>query len=194
MADLLQTPSQTVGPFFHDGLIRAGENILVRPGTRGDRIVITGRVIDGDGVPLPDAVLELWQADAGGIFAHPADPRCVSADPLFRGFGRSDTSHAGQTFRFETIKPGRVPGDGGAAQAPHACLHVFARGLLTHLSTRMYFADEAEANAGDSVLAAIAPVRRSTLFAQPVAAGATPIAYSWDIVLQGEQETVFFEP
>lgn len=191
---LPQTPSQTVGPFFHYGLIFGGENILVSDHARGQRIVLTGQVIDGDGAPMPDAMLEIWHADAAGIYPHPEDPRHASVDPHFRGFGRSDTTHEGQRYRFETVKPGRVPGPGGTLQAPHVCLRIFARGLLLHLTTRLYFADEPQANATDPVLAKIDPGRRETLLAKPVASAAAIPIYQLDLVLQGGGETVFFTP
>lgn len=193
MTLLPQTPSQTVGPFFHYGLIFGGESILAGDRTRGERIVIIGRVLDGNGEPVTDAMIELWQADAAGIYAHPDDPRSGQADPQFRGFGRSDTTHAGTCFRFETVKPGRVP-SAGVLQAPHVCLRIFARGLLTHLATRVYFSDESDANASDSILASVPPDRRKTLIATPdLPAGALTV-YRLDLVLQGNAETVFFEP
>lgn len=187
-----QTPSQTVGPFFHDGLIIPGENILVRDGVRGERIVLTGRVFDGKQQPVTDAMIEIWQADAAGIYGHPSDPRSRDADPAFHGFGRSDTWHAGDTFRFETVKPGAVPQGTGGTLAPHVCVTIFARGLLTHLTTRIYFADEAVANATDPVLTTVPAARCATLLA--VREPGTPAIYRIDLVLQGPGETVFFEP
>jgi protocatechuate 3,4-dioxygenase alpha subunit len=197
MTALPQTPSQTVGPFFHDGLISGQEHVLTRPGVRGPAIVITGQVLDGEGVPLPDALVEIWQADAAGIYPHPADPRHAEADPNFTGFGRSATRGPDLAYRFETIKSGRVAGVAARGlQAPHVLVRIFARGLLTHLSTRLYFADEGAANGSDAVLAGIGAERRSTLIAAgvPAAAGGTPPAYRLDFVLQGPGETVFFEP
>lgn len=191
---LPQTPSQTVGPFFHDGLVRAGENRLAHDGARGMRIVLSGRVIDGAGEAVPDALVEIWQADAAGIHGHPADPRASQADPQFAGFGRSDTRHAGGCFLFETVKPGPVAVAGGRWQAPHVSVRVFARGLLTHLATRLYFSDEPAANANDPVLASIPPVRRDTLVAVAAPPEGGVAVYRLDIVLQGERETVFFEP
>ncbi len=192
----LQTPSQTVGPFFHDGLIFPGENVLHRPGARGTRIVVTGKVVDGDGNPLPDVMLEIWQADADGCYRHPADPRHSEADPRFFGFGRSSTTHADHSYRFETVKPGAVPAMGGMpALAPHLAVHLFGRGLLTHLATRMYFADEPAANASDPVFATLSAAQQMSLTAhrQPVADGAVPV-YRWDLQLQGPSETRFFHP
>lgn len=191
----LQTPSQTVGPFYHYGLVFGGENILVRDGVKGERIVVTGRVIDGAGATVPDALVEIWQADAAGCYAHPTDPRSEHADPLFRYFGRSDTTHAGDTYRFETIKPGAVAGTNGSPQAPHLAVRIFSRGLLTHLSTRIYFADETAANAVDQTLRAVDAARRETLIATRDAEMTGSVAvYRHDIVLQGPGETVFFEP
>ena len=189
MATLPQTPSQTVGPFFHEGLVRTGENILVSPGAPGPRLVLSGQVFDGDGQAVPDALLEIWHADVAGRY-----PQRGDGEAVFRGFGRSDTRHEGDCFRFETVKPGRVAGPGGAPQAPHACVRIFARGLLTHLSTRVYFADEPAANDADAVLQRVPAERRRTLLARRVASTDGVATYRWDIVLQGSGETVFFEP
>jgi protocatechuate 3,4-dioxygenase alpha subunit len=190
-----QSPSQTVGPFFHYGLVFGGENVLVRDGVRGLRLVLTGRVLDGDGIAVPDALLEIWQADAAGVYAHPADPRHAQADPHFKYFGRSDTTHPGDSYRFETVKPGAVAGPNGGLQAPHLVVHLFSRGLLTHLSTRIYFSDEAEANAADATLVGVPAARRATLIAVRDATLSDSVAvYRHDIVLQGEGETVFFQP
>jgi protocatechuate 3,4-dioxygenase alpha subunit len=189
---LPQTPSQTVGPFFHFGLVFPGENVLVRDGVRGERIVLTGRVLDGKAQPITDAMVEIWQADAAGIYGHPSDPHHREADRAFHGFGRSDTLHAGDTFRFETVKPGPVPQEGGPSLAPHLAVTIFARGLLTHLTTRIYFADEPAANAADPVLNGVPANRRATLLAVREAGPAA--VYRIDLILQGEGETVFFEP
>jgi protocatechuate 3,4-dioxygenase alpha subunit len=191
---LAQSPSQTIGPFFHFGLIFGGENVLVRPRTRGPRIVFTGRILDGNREAVTDAMVEIWQADAGGIYAHPGDSRHAQADPEFHGFGRSDTAHPGDTFRFETIKPGAVKENGGATLAPHVCVTIFARGLLTHLTTRIYFGDEAAANAVDPILATVPAERRSTLVAMRGSESGAAAEYRLDIVLQGQGETVFFQP
>ena len=181
------TPSQTVGPFFRLGLDRPEWSDLTRDGARGEKIAIEGRVLDGDGAPVDDAVLEIWQADAEGRYDHPDDGR--PADPLFHGFGRAMTDEAGR-YRFVTIRPGRVPGRGGALQAPHINVTIFARGLLKQLVTRIYFADEAS-NDADPVLRAIAdPAARRTLLAGRQDAGA---AYRFDVVLQGKGETAFFD-
>ncbi|WP_221029074.1 protocatechuate 3,4-dioxygenase subunit alpha [Actomonas aquatica] len=191
-----QTPSQTVGPFFHYGLIFPGENVLHREGAQGQRIIVTGQVFDGDGAPLPDVMLEIWQADAHGRYRHPADPRHADADPHFFGFGRSDTTHADQTFRFETVKPGTVPATEDVSPlAPHLAVHVFGRGLLTHLATRMYFADEAAANATDPVFASLSAAQQKSLLALPQNDADSDVrVYHWDLHLQGDSETLFFHP
>jgi protocatechuate 3,4-dioxygenase alpha subunit len=189
MSSELPTPSQTVGPFFRLGMDRPEWSDLTRDGARGEKIAIEGRVLDGDGAPVDDALLEIWQADAEGRYDHPDDPR--RADPGFHGFGRSITDDGGR-FRFVTIRPGRVPGRGGALQAPHVDLTVFARGLLKHLVTRIYFADE-QSNDSDPVLAGIADaaVRRTLLAVREGGAG-VPL-YRFDVVLQGKGETAFFD-
>ncbi len=190
---LFQTPSQTVGPFFHYGLVFGGENILASNDARGQRIALTGRVLDGDSAPIADALVEIWQADAAGIYAHPEDPRRDQADPHFRSFGRSDTTYPENHYRFETVKPGRVPAGDGTWQAPHVCARIFARGLLLHLTTRLYFSDESAVNAVDSVLAHVPSDRRCTLLAARDPAAAPMPVYRLDLVLQGPRETVFFE-
>jgi protocatechuate 3,4-dioxygenase alpha subunit len=191
-AKLIPTPSQTVGPFFHLALDRPDWSDLTRDGPAGERIVVTGQVRDGDGMPVADACLELWQANAAGRYAHPDDERRDKPlDPNFRGFGRVSTDADGR-FRFTTIRPGAVPGRGNALQAPHIAVAVFARGLLRQLVTRIYFADE-PMNETDPVLASIAdPAVRDTLVARRIAA-AEPPTYRFDIVLQGDGETAFFE-
>jgi len=187
-----QTPSQTVGPFFHYGLLFDGENNLVTEQTRGDRILIRGRVLDGDGQPVPDALIEIWQADAQGYFNHPVDPNHDKADKNFRGFGRADTTDQGR-FLFKTVKPGRVPNQHGQLQAPHVNARVFARGMLIHALTRLYFSDE-ESNADDPTLNLIEDrQRRQTLIAAREETNDLS-TYRFDIHLQGEGETVFFEP
>lgn len=188
---LKQTPSQTVGPFFQFGLIFGGENVLVNDQTSGQRIHIRGHVFDGDGQPVPDALVEIWQADSHGIFNHPADPQHSGADPHFRGFGRADTRREGQ-FTFKTIKPGHVSWDASHEQAPHVNVRVFARGMLIHAVTRLYFSDEA-LNQTDPVLTSVDAERRQTLIAQFESSDDLP-TYRFDIVLQGERETVFFDP
>lgn len=188
-----QTPSQTVGPYFHIGLIRSGDNlnVMVNDQTRGQRILVRGRVIDGDGEPIPDAMLEIWQADADGIFGHSTDPAHADADPAFDGFGRAPTDDSGEYY-FKTIKPGAVEREGEPTMAPHVNFRIFARGMLIHAYTRMYFPNEAK-NENDPVLQMISEAdRRSTLIAAQEAGEDLP-TYLFDVVLQGEKETVFFD-
>ena len=199
---LKETPSQTAGPYVHIGLTPNFAEIkgvyatdpgatMLTPDTAGERILITGRVIDGAGVPVGDAVVELWQADADGSYAAPMGPNSNSA-PAFMGWGRQATNGDG-IFSFETIKPGRVAGPDGKPMAPHVALWIVARGINIGLQTRLYFADEADANATDWVLGKIHdPLRRATLIAAKVDGGALP-TYMLDIHLQGDHETVFFD-
>jgi protocatechuate 3,4-dioxygenase alpha subunit len=184
-----QTPSQTVGPFFRPSLIEASAENLVREDTRGERITIEGRVIDGDGAPVTDAMLEIWQANAEGRYDHPEDGQEKLLDPAFHGYGRAATDATGM-FRFHTIKPGPVPGVDGALQAPHISVSIFARGLLKRLVTRIYFPDE-PLNATDAVLNAAPPVRRATLIASWT--DAKHRALRFDVTLQGAHETVFLD-
>lgn len=185
------TGSQTVGPFFEPALLREGAciNVLAQPETIGERIRIEGQVLDGDGVPVPDALVEIWQANADGRYNHPSDGGTRPLDPAFTGFGRSGTENDGK-FWFETIKPGPVPFDGERFQAPHISITVFSRGLLNHLMTRLYFADE-PANSTDPVLQYVPEERRATLLARREPNNETVI-YRFNIILQGEGETVFF--
>ena len=187
------TPSQTVGPFLAIGLPWPDGAFVVPKGTPG-AITITGQVLDGAGEPVPDALVETWQADAEGRFDHPADPRGAvrSATPGFRGFGRSATDEGGR-YRITTVPPGPLPCPEGGTEAPHLDVSVFARGLLDRVVTRIYFADEAAANAADPVLSAITePERRETLLARSIPGG-NASEFRFDIRLQGERETVFFE-
>ncbi len=186
------TPSQTVGPYLAIGLPWPDGPYVVPVGTPG-AITITGLVFDGAGQPLPDAMVETWQADADGRFDHQGDP---SGDPRgaapprtqgFRGFGRSATDADGQ-YRIVTVKPGPVPAPAGGQQAPHLDVSVFSRGLLDRVVTRIYFADEAAANAADPVLGSVPADRRGTLIAQ-----GGDHDYRFDIRLQGAAETVFFD-
>lgn len=182
-----QTPSQTVGPYLHMGLIRAPQNVIAGEGTEGERIRIDGRVLDGEGQPIADAMVEIWQANSHGRYNHPDDDQDKPLDENFKGFGRAATDGDG-TYWFETIKPGPVPGPGNALQAPHLNVTLFARGMLLHAITRIYFADES-ANDIDPVLNSIEDeARRRTLIAQKDGNG-----YRFDIVVQGADETVFFE-
>ena len=186
-----QTPSQTVGPFYSIGLTRKTMNVLATEATEGQRIRIEGRVFDGDGNPVPDAMVEIWQANSYGRYNHPDDKQEKPLDSRFMGWGRSGTD--GNCFySFETIKPGAVPGPGGAAQAPHINFVVFARGMLLHVYTRLYFADD-PANESDPVLNSIKnKARRRTLIAEREEKNGK-IIYRFDIRLQGENETVFFD-
>jgi protocatechuate 3,4-dioxygenase alpha subunit len=206
-----QTPWQTVGPFFHYGLPWRGgadllgasdlgartdlfpeaHNLLNGPAAKGavtgERIEIRGRVLDSSGDPVPDAMVEIWQANAAGRYANAADEReHLALDEGFTGFGRCATSAEGE-YRFLTVRPGRVPGPGNTLQAPHIAIGVFGRGLLKRLVTRLYFADE-PSNAEDPVLERVPQDRRATLIARSVDG-----AWRFDIVLQGENETVFFD-
>jgi protocatechuate 3,4-dioxygenase, alpha subunit len=193
MADkLIPTPSQTVGPFFHLGLTRPEWGDLTGSNPNGERIAIEGRVIDGDGAPVPDAMIELWQANAAGRYNHPDDHQeDKPLDPNFRGFGRVATDGEGR-YRIVTIKPGPVPGRGNALQAPHINIVLFARGLLIHLFTRLYFEGEA-ANASDPLLSSIDdPAVSGTLLARRTSGG-DPAVYRFDIVMQGEGETAFLD-
>ena len=192
---LKQTPSQTVGPFFAHSLTpeqygydfnELAGNWLVGDETGGERIQIVGRVLDGEGKAVDDAMIEIWQADAQGRYAHPADPR--GSNLAFKGFGRHGPgADPGLRFMFDTIKPGSVEG-----QAPHITLCVMARGMLSHAFTRIYFSDEAQANAGDAVLATVPADRRATLIAEREETAAA-IVYRFDVHLQGDRETVFFD-
>jgi protocatechuate 3,4-dioxygenase alpha subunit len=180
---LTLTPSQTVGPYLHLGLTdQRSVSRIAGEGVKGERMWITFRVVDGEGQSVPDAMIELWQADSDGDYSH-------SADSPFRGFGRLATSEDG-SCTFETIRPGRVAGLDGALQAPHINVSVFGRGLLKRLSTRVYFAGEA-ANDEDPVLAMAPENRRATLLARPEPAHAGNWAF--EIRLRGDGETIFFD-
>ena len=183
------TPSQTVGPYLHIVLPWPDGPFVVPEGTSG-AFWVTGRLLDGAGEPIPDGLIETWQADPAGRFDHPDDPRgeAKPAIPGFRGFGRSATGANGE-FGILTVKPGPVPAEDGRTQAPHIDVSVFSRGLLNRVVTRIYFPDEAAANEADPVLAAIDDPRlRSTLVASPGDDG----GLTFDIYLQGAHETAFF--
>ena len=198
---LKETPSQTAGPYVHIGLTPnfAGINgvydtdpgsTMLAPDTKGQRITVAGRIFDGAGALVNDALVELWQADGTGSYAAPLGPN-ASAAPAFTGWGRQPTSADG-LFSFATIKPGSVPGPGGRLMAPHVNLWIVARGINTGLQTRLYFEDETEANAQDYVLNKIMdPRRRQTLIARREAG--EPARYLLEIHLQGDRETVFFD-
>jgi protocatechuate 3,4-dioxygenase, alpha subunit len=191
-----QTPSQTVGPFFAYGMSPeqygypfkslAGATVAT-DNEPGEHLRLAGRVLDGNGVPVDDAVIELWQADAQGRYAHPADPRRPNTG--FTGFGRTGTgTDARQRFWFDTVKPGVASN----AHAPHMNLIVFMRGLLNHVYTRVYFSDEATLNATDPVLQLVPKARRQTLIAARHES-ARGVEYLFDIRMQGDNATVFFD-
>lgn len=181
------TASQTVGPYFQIGLEPFYRNELAAAGVPGTRLKVSGQVLDGEGQPVVDAVIEVWQADAQGLYPHPADTRAERPAPGFSGFGRIATDGEGR-FAFSTVKPGRVPGFDERPQAPHLAVSLMMRGLLRRVSTRIYFDDEAD-NASDPILERVPTERRATLIARSLGAS----AYGWDIRMQGEAETVFFE-
>jgi protocatechuate 3,4-dioxygenase, alpha subunit len=191
------TPSQTVGPFFKYGLTPGDQydwndaftGDMITPDATGERVRLEGRVFDGDGQPVPDCMLEVWQADAQGRFADPQDKRALP-NTKFRGFGRCGTDANG-VYAFDTIKPGAVPDPDGKPQAPHLLVAVFARGMLRHLYTRIYFGDE-KANASDPVLALVPADRRATLLAEREGSSGKAV-YKLDLRLQGGDETVFFD-
>ncbi len=200
---LRKTPSQTAGPFVHIGLIprQAGFNIfqhdygnvLAGPGARGERIRIEGRVLDGLGQPCKDVLLEIWQANADGKHDHPADHQAKPVDTEFHGWGRAGTDFATGLYWFETVKPGIVEGRHSRPMAPHISFWLVARGINIGLQTRLYFEDEAAANAADPVLNLIDPaLRRQTLMARREMRDGAAV-YVFDIHLQGGQETVFFD-
>jgi protocatechuate 3,4-dioxygenase, alpha subunit len=182
------TASQTVGPFFTIGCSRLICPDLAPQGVTGERVTIEGRVLEAEAVGVPDSLLELWQANAFGKYAHPEDTQAKPVEPGFRGFGRVATGPNGE-FRFATIKPGCVPGPGGKVQAPHILVSVFARGLLRRLVTRIYFPNDPLHE--DYALSRVPPSRRGTLIAKPGSGG--PSTLEWNVVLQGAGETVFFD-
>ena len=200
---LKETASQTAGPYVHIGLIphMAGfeifeknfGNVLAGPNAKGERIVVEGRVFDGAGTPLRDVLLEIWQANAAGRYNHPDDPGSQPLDDDFRGFGRAGSDFDGARYSFETIKPGAITHPDGRSSAPHINVWIVARGINIGLNTRIYFADEEAANAADPVLNLIEqPSRRSTLIAKRSERGDKTV-YTFDIHLQGADETVFFD-
>lgn len=200
---LKESPSQTAGPYVHIGCTPNFSGIegvfpddlgrtMLKPETKGERIRVVGRVFDGLGTPLKDALVEIWQADAAGLYPSPQETR-GKADPAFTGFGRSAGDMASGEFVFDTIKPGQVPFKDGRPQAPHITLWIVARGINLGLHTRLYFGDEEAANAADPILARIEHRSRvATLIAPRTAEDGVP-TYRHDIFLQGEQETIFFD-
>lgn len=201
--ELHETPSQTGGPYVHIGLLPQQANIkvfennfnnqLVQEKTLGERIRLEGQVFDGLGLPLRDVLIEIWQADANGVYPSAADIQDKAVDPNFLGWGRTGADFDTGFWSFNTIKPGAVPGRKGTTQAPHIALIIFARGINIGLNTRVYFDDEAEANAQDPVLKGIewAP-RRQTLIAKRIDRDGE-VVYRFDIRIQGEDETVFLD-
>jgi len=196
---LKETPSQTAGPYVHIGLTPNYSEIggvyeadlgsvMVNDKTLGERITVTGRVIDGAGAPVKDAVLEIWQADSAGLYNSPSELR-GTADPHFTGWGRCPTNSTDGVFRFETIKPGRVPFKDGRKMAPHITVWIVARGINIGLHTRIYFPEEAAANVEDPLLARIEHKERlATLIARKEGS-----VYTFDVHLQGDKETVFLD-
>jgi protocatechuate 3,4-dioxygenase alpha subunit len=200
---LKETASQTAGPYVHIGLIPAMAgfdifeknftNVLVGPNTKGERITLEGRVLDGTGTPLRDVLLEIWQANAAGRYNHPADRSHGTIDEDFRGWGRAGSDFETGLITFETVKPGASIDKAGRKCAPHVNVWIVARGINIGLNTRLYFSDEAAANAADPVLNLIEqPVRRSTLIARR-GERAGKVVYDFTINLQGPDETVFFD-
>jgi len=190
MSRLCGIPSQTIGPFYHFGLTtNQALGCLASPGARGEHIRLRFRVLDGDGAPVPDGMIELWQADASGKYHHPADTQEKEPDPSFCGFGRLATD-AGGACTFDSVRPGRVPDGRGGCQASHINVSLFTRGMLVRLVTRVYFEGD-PALAEDPVLALVPEERRATLLARPDRDA--PGQWNFEIRMQGERETVFFD-
>jgi protocatechuate 3,4-dioxygenase alpha subunit len=200
---LHETPSQTGGPYVHIGLLPKQANIdvfkynfdnqLVTDKTQGQHIRLEGQVFDGLGIPVRDVLIEIWQADANGVYPSKADTQGKKADGAFLGWGRTGADFDTGFWHFDTIKPGAVPGRKGSTQAPHIALALFARGINIGLHTRVYFDDEAEANANDPILNSIEWVkRRETLIASRQERD-DQVVYRFDIHIQGDDETVFFD-
>ena len=194
-----QTASNTIGPFFHHimtpedhDFVGITDNRMAGKSTKGERIKVEGRILDGDGKPLRAAMLEIWQANVSGRYNAPQDTRDdVKLDKKFTGFGRVSAGNRGK-FEFETIKPGAVPSSGNALQAPHINLTLFAAAIHSHLYTRLYFSDETDANDIDPVLSSVGEKRRVTLIAKRKNTKDGPV-YRFDVKLGGDGETVFFD-
>jgi protocatechuate 3,4-dioxygenase alpha subunit len=187
MSRLVALPSQTVGPFFHFALTtNSALGLMAGADAKGERIRLRLRMLDGEGAPVPDGIFELWQADANGVYRHPGDARVSECDQEFHGFGRMQTD-AGGVAIFETVRPGRVTDDRGGWQSPHINVTVFARGLCSHLFTRIYFEGDSSLET-DYALCAVPEERRATLIAHQESG-----LWTHDIRLQGADETVFFD-
>lgn len=186
-----QTPSQTVGPYYSMRLGREGENVLAVP-DGSERIIITGRILDGDRNHIEDALLETWQANPEGRYNHPDDTRDIALEDGFTGFARVMSDFETGQYRLETFKPGVVPDPEGELQAPHISVIVQARGMLNPVFTRIYFSDEQTANEHDLVLKSVPAARRHTLIAE-LDPGSDPKRYILDFKFQGDDETVFFD-
>ena len=183
------TPSQTVGPYLHIGLDWLNTTELATANVAGERCIIQGQLVDADGLAIPDGLIEIWQANSRGKYAHPLDQRDLPLDEGFTGFGRTPTDADGR-FRFSTIKPGRVPAANGTLQAPHILVNIFARGLIKQLVTRIYFPDDDHSS--DPVMLQVPANRRSTLIAKTV--DGQPSVLEWNIAIGGgTHETVFFQ-
>jgi len=189
--DLTPTPSQTAGPYFHLGCTQLHSvQRIAGSQAKGQHLRLICRVLDGDGRPVPDAMVEIWQADAQGRFSDPQDKRALP-NSAFRGFGRCGTDPNGD-YAFDTIKPGQVPDPDGKPQAPHLLVSVFMRGVLRRLITRIYFPNE-PGNAADFILNLVEPARHATLIAIPKTSAGDAATLVWNVVLQGAAETVFFD-
>jgi protocatechuate 3,4-dioxygenase alpha subunit len=184
---LQATPSQTAGPYFRIGVGPLYCHDVAGAEALGARISVSGRVVDGDGAPVSDAFIEIWQADADGIYRHAEDRRAAGATSAFAGFGRVAMDERGQ-FQFSTVKPGRTAGPNGKLQAPHLAVLIYMRGLLKPVLTRIYFGDEPIANDADPVLALVPTERRATLIADFEADS----GYVWNVCMQGQYEIVAF--
>lgn len=184
---LYASANQTVGPYLHIGFDWLVTRNIAGPKVSGERFSLEGRLVDGDGAGVSDGLIEVWQANADGKYAHPEDMQKKPLQSGFRGFGRIPTDGRG-AFRFTTIKPGRVPGPGGRLQAPHLVISVFMRGMLKHLATRVYFPDE-PANSDDPIMKLVPAHRRGTLIARRKSKD----RLEWNVILQGKNETVFFD-
>ena len=200
---LSETVSQTAGPYLHIGMMPSaggidipwgkGWNILAKPGAQGQRIRLEGVIFDGTGTLVRDAQVEIWQANAHGRYDHPDDRQAKPLDEAFHGFGRAVADFKTGVWWFDTVKPGPVEGRHGTVMAPHVNVAIFARGINIHLNTRIYFADETEANAKDPVLCLIEQEkRRETLLARREEREGQ-IVYRIEFRLQGDDETVFFD-